>query len=196
MPTPRQRRRPPRTRFTVSGRSPKCSPRWKSCAWLRHGKVDLDQPIQRYVPELALRNRFPAARPITVRALLAHHSGLPSDLLAGMWVEHPVSLAELMSQLQEESLATAPQTQYKYSNLDYSILGRLIENVVGHAYSDVMQQAVFTPLGMTQSALQVTPQMAASYALGYRKGQEAERTPLRDAPAGSMISNVRDLASS
>lgn len=161
---------------------------------VEQGKVKLDQPLTRYVPEFAVHNRFPDAQPITVRALLAHHSGLPSDRLAGMWVQHPVSLAELVTQLHEESLATSPQTQYKYSNLDYSLLGRLIEKVDGQEFAAAMQQHLLTPLGMSHSAFLLTPEMAAQYAKGYRNGREADRTPLRDAPAGSLLSSVNDMS--
>ena len=77
------------------------------------GKVDLDKAVTAYVPEFSIQNRFADSKPITLRALLAHHSGLPSDVLKGMWVDHPVSLTEYIMALHEESLASPPQLLYK-----------------------------------------------------------------------------------
>lgn len=160
---------------------------------VERGKADLDQPLTRYVPEFSIRGRFTDAKPITVRSLLAHHSGLPSDRLAGMWVRHPVSLTELVSQLADESLATPPQTQYKYSNLDFSLLGRLIEKVEGRDYASVMREDLLVPIGMTHSCFRVTPETERMYSKGYRDGRETDRTPLRDAPAGGLLSSANDM---
>lgn len=95
---------------------------------VEQGKVELDRPVTDYVPEFSIHNRFADSKPITLRALLAHHSGLPSDVLKGMWVDHPVPLAEYVTALRDESLASPPQSLYKYSNIGFSLLGRVIEN--------------------------------------------------------------------
>ena len=158
------------------------------------GKVDIDQPLTRYVPEFSIRSRFPDSKPITLRSLLSHHSGLPSDVLKGMWVEHPVSLSQYVADLREESLASPPQTLYKYSNIEYSLLGRAIEKVEGRDFAAAMQQDLLAPLGMTRSSFQLTPEIENLYAKGYRKGEEAARTPLRDVPAGAMLSSVNDMS--
>jgi len=48
------------------------------------GKIDIDQPVQTYVPEFSINSRFPEAGPITPRTLMTHHAGLPSDITNGM----------------------------------------------------------------------------------------------------------------
>jgi CubicO group peptidase (beta-lactamase class C family) len=158
------------------------------------GKVDLDRPVTAYVPEFSIRNRFAGSRPMTLRALLAHHSGLPSDVLRGMWVDRPVSLAQHVAALRDESLASPPQTLYKYSNIGFSLLGRVIENVEHEEFSRVMQQTLLVPLGMSGSSFQLTPEIERRYARGYRHGQEAARLSLRDTPAGGMLSSVNDMS--
>ncbi len=158
------------------------------------GKVDLDKAITAYVPEFSIHNRFAESKPITLRALLAHHSGLPSDVLKGMWVDHPVSLAEYVTAVSEESLASPPQSLYKYSNIDFSLLGRVIENVEHQEFSSAMQQNLLTPLGMTDSSFQLTPEIERHYARAYRNGREAARLSLRDTPAGGMLSSVNDMS--
>ena len=158
------------------------------------GKLELDKPVTDYVPEFSIHNRFADSKPITLRALLAHHSGLPSDVLKGMWVDHPVSLAEYVRALREESLASPPQSLYKYSNIDFSLLGRVIENVEHQEFSSAMQQNLLAPLGMTDSSFQLTPEIEHRYARVYRNGKEATRLSLRDTPAGGMLSSANDMS--
>ncbi len=158
------------------------------------GKVDLDKTVTAYVPEFSVRNRFAHSKPITLRALLAHHSGLPSDVIKGMWVEHPVSLGDYVASLREESLASPPQSLYKYSNIDFSLLGKVIENVEHQEFSGAMQKNLLTPLDMRHSSFQLTPEIERRYARGYRNGQEAKPLALRDTPAGGMLSSVNDMS--
>jgi CubicO group peptidase (beta-lactamase class C family) len=158
------------------------------------GKVDLDKPVTDYVSDFSIHNRFADSKPITLRALLAHHSGLPSDLLKGMWVDHPVSLAEYVTTLREESLASPPQSLYKYSNIDFSLLGRVIENVEHREFSSAMQQSLLAPLGMADSSFVLTPEIERRYARAYRNGKEMTRLSLRDTPAGGMLSSVNDMS--
>jgi hypothetical protein len=132
------------------------------------GKIDIDYSVSKYLKDFSVKSRFNNTKPITLRTLLSHHSGLPSDILAGMWVQHPISLSALMDKIKEESLTSPPQTMYKYSNIGYSVL-------------------------MEYSSFELTPEINPFYAKGYRYGKEVERTPLRDLPAGSMLSNVEDM---
>ncbi len=48
------------------------------------GKLDIDRPLQTYLPEFSMRSRFPDQKPITLRDLMTHHSGLPANFLKGM----------------------------------------------------------------------------------------------------------------
>lgn len=157
-------------------------------------KVELDKPVTDYVPEFSIHNRFTDSKPITLRALLAHHSGMPSDVLKGMWVDHPAPLAEYVTALREESLASPPQSLYKYSNIDFSLLGKVIENVEHQEFSSAMQQSLLMPLGMADSSFQLTPEIERRYARAYRNGKETTRLSLRDTPAGGMLSSVNDMS--
>jgi len=157
------------------------------------GKIDIDQPISTYIKNFSVKSRFEDSKPITARSLLSHHSGLPSDILAGMWVQKPISLGRLVHEIKKESLVSPPQTMYKYSNIGFSVLGRVIEIIEHKPFAKAMNDDLLQPLGMKYSAFELTPQMEKFYAKGYRNGKEAKRTPLRDSPAGSMLSNVDDM---
>lgn len=110
------------------------------------GEIDIDGSLSSQLPDFSIKNRFPGSKPVTVRSMLAHHSGLPSDYLKGMWLPNPIALATLQTLLRDESLAASPQTQYKYSNLDYSMLGRLIEEKSKMDFDATMDRDLLQPL--------------------------------------------------
>ncbi len=156
-------------------------------------KIDIDQPLTTYIKDFSVNSRFENTHPITLRSLLSHHSGLPSDILAGMWVQNPISLEELVHIIKDECLASPPQTMYKYSNIGFSLLGRIIEITENKPFPEAIGDNLLQPLDMKYSSFELTPQIEKLYSKGYREGKEAERTPLRDLPAGSMLSNVEDM---
>lgn len=158
------------------------------------GKIDIDQPVKTYIKDFSIRSRYENTQPVTLRSLLSHHSGLPSDIIAGMWVQNPISLAELVHRIKDESLTSPPQTMYKYSNIGFSLLGRVIEVIENKPFPKAINDNLLQPLGMQYSSFEMTPQIENLYSKGYRNGKEAERTPLRDLPAGSMLSNVEDMS--
>jgi len=158
------------------------------------GRIDLDAPLTRYVPEFSVRARFTDVTPITPRHLLTHHSGLPGDYLKGMWTLHPAPFEQLVPQLKQVYASYPPNLVYSYSNLGYSLLGRVIENVSGQDYASYMHDAVLAPLGMTGSTFVVDPEREPHLAVGYRQGKPgAERYFLRDVPAGALFSSAADM---
>ncbi len=157
------------------------------------GSINIDRPLTTYLHDFSILNRFGRSLPITLRSMLAHHSGLPSDHLRGMWVEHPSSLAQLVMDLRTDSLVNPPQTMYKYSNLDFSLLGRVIEVSTGQNFATAMHRNLLAPLGMTHSLYVQNPSMITACSKGYRQGQETLIPGLRDTPAGGLLSNVVDL---
>jgi CubicO group peptidase (beta-lactamase class C family) len=160
---------------------------------VQRGQLGLDQPVSEVVPGFSVRSRFSPAPPLTVRALLAHHSGLPTDILKGMWDDHPASLETFVASLAQEHLVDPPQSVYRYSNVDFAVLGRVLEQVTGLPYATVMQQR-FDQLGMASSSTAPRVELAERTAKGYSNGKEQPRLDLRDTSAGSVISSVNDLS--
>ena len=158
------------------------------------GELNLDDPITTYLSSFSIRNRFPRVKPITLRTLLAHHSGLPSDRFQGMWESDPESLWELEASLRSESLASPPQTQYRYSNLEYSLLGRVIEEKDGAPFAAVIERDLLRPLGMRRSFFERAARPPVPTAKPHRKGNELAFVGLRDEPAGGLFSSVTDMA--
>ncbi|GFK93258.1 Penicillin-binding protein 4* [Fundidesulfovibrio magnetotacticus] len=157
------------------------------------GSLDLDGDVRRHVPAFAVRSRFPEAA-ITPRMLMTHHSGLPTDILAGMWTDRPESLEAFIPRIAGESLCSPPGREWRYSNVGFSLLGRAIEEVEGLPFAEAMRRGLLAPLGMADSGFELTPALARRLAQGYVAGRPAPSPPLRDQPAGSLYSTAGDMA--
>jgi CubicO group peptidase (beta-lactamase class C family) len=113
------------------------------------GRLRLDDPIADHVPELAMLP-YPTtdSPPITIRHLLTMTAGLPTD---DPWGDRQqgLDLGDFSKLLAGGlSFAWTPGTRFEYSNTGYGILGRLITNVAGAEYREVVRERLLTPLGM------------------------------------------------
>lgn len=163
------------------------------------GKLSWDDTLALRLPEYPDQ----AAKNITVWQLLHHTSGL-GDFLVPELFEHrekfvdPVDYLDLIAR---QPKVSAPGGQWSYSNAGYMLLGRIIENVSGQAYSDYVQRHVFAPAGMEASGFDslddVVPKLAVGY---YHEGPFSDawkadwfRTLYRGGPAGGGYSTNADL---
>ncbi|MBK8396398.1 MAG: beta-lactamase family protein [Leptospiraceae bacterium] len=164
---------------------------------VEEGKLDLDTDIKKYLPELKIKSRFDS-KPITIRSILTHHSGLPSDRQKGFFTHGQVdSLEKLVSDLDGEYTSYPQGFISSYSNLGHSILGRIVEKVTGSTYSNVVLQKIFVPLGMTHSFYEFKPELKEKFSKGYGGlvfRSEVNEPKLRDLPAGFLNSSVNDLS--
>jgi CubicO group peptidase (beta-lactamase class C family) len=157
------------------------------------GKLDIDQPLQSYLPNFAIKSRFPDAGPITARNIMTHHSGLPGDRGNGMWTKNPAPFRQLVEPLQDEYVAYPPNRIWAYSNLGITLLGTALENISGQTFSSYADQQLLKPLGMANSAfsLSIEGNLAAK---AYKDHEEKTEVALRDTPAGGLNANVLDLS--
>ena len=117
------------------------------------GKVSLDDPVEKYLPEFQGQvveqegiGRHPPAHPITVREIMSHTSGLV--LASEKALQHTQMLKADVAEYAARPLRQEPGTKYEYNNCGINTGGRIIEVVSGMAYADFMQQRLFGPLGM------------------------------------------------
>lgn len=108
------------------------------------GKVDLDAPLQRYIPEWT----GPHKELVTVRHLITHTSGLPADKPYDRITHDPDSIAKLMF---STPLDTLPGVRMVYSDIGAYMLGRLVERLTGEPLDRYLQEHVFGPLQMTET---------------------------------------------
>ncbi len=158
------------------------------------GRIGLDRPIQKYVPGFSIQSRFQDAKEVTVRSLLANHSGLPGFFLKGIWVDHPESLEDFVGELKDDYLVAPPQTLYKYSYVDYDLLGRMVELKRKEPFAQAVKEDIFDPLGMDSSSFDHSSDNDPRLAQGYRHGDPVSLIHLRDVPAAGMVSSANDLA--
>ena len=157
-----------------------------------HGRIDLDSPIQKYIPGFSMRSRWDASPALTPRALLSHHAGLPTYHLKGFFSDQP--LADLVAELKPEHLAYPSGQVFNYSNLGPNIMGLAMETISGVPFAEHMQRSLLAPLGMHDSSFAPGPEFATRMARGYVNGKVSDPVHVRDVPAGALVSNVLDLA--
>lgn len=161
---------------------------------VERGLIDLDQPTTTYLPEFSVKTRFPGAPPITIRQILTHHSGLPRDILRGMWTSHPQPYATVLDDLKNAYVSSPPNSIFSYSNLGMTVLGQVIERVSDEPYADYVAHHILKPAGMTTASIETGVATSPLMAHAYTKGKEEPELPLRDIPAGGLNASVLDLA--
>ena len=115
------------------------------------GKLSLDDPVRKYIPELP-----DYGTPLTIRHMLKHTSGLRDwGSLAGIagWprgtrVHTHAHVVEILSR--QRALNFTPGTRYSYSNSGYNLAAVIVARVSGMSFAEFSQQRIFQPLGMTQ----------------------------------------------
>jgi CubicO group peptidase (beta-lactamase class C family) len=164
------------------------------------GHLVLDEPVATYVPDLAgLRGPTRDSAPVTVRRLLTHTAGFATDDAWGDRMQS-LDLAEFARLLRAgPTFAFAPGTRFEYSNLGYGILGRVITNVAGREYRDVVTERLLRPLGMTSSGFDTAHVPEERRAHGHVKRDDVWIDEPMDgygalAAMGGLFSTVRDLA--
>ena len=114
------------------------------------GKVQLDDPVQKYLPDFNTAND-PARAAVTVRMLLTHTSGETGDVdLKDPWGLDRIDRSEGFRRALTTPLESSPGAGFRYSDINFILLGALIEKVTGEAEDDYVQQNVFAPLGMAE----------------------------------------------
>jgi CubicO group peptidase (beta-lactamase class C family) len=159
-------------------------------------KIEIDQPLRAYLPEFSVKTRFPDSPPITVRSLLTHHSGLPSDHLKEMISRNPMPLPEMLKELSEAWVASPPNFIFSYSNVAIQLLGYLVERTSGKDFATYMNESVFRPMGMNHTSFVVEPAMRPHLSKGYKGGRESEEILLHPIPSpdGPIFTSVVDLS--
>jgi CubicO group peptidase (beta-lactamase class C family) len=164
------------------------------------GRLSLDDPAERYVPELAGLSYPTADSPrLTIRQLLSHAGGFPED---NPWGDRQLALDDdEMSALMRQGIpfSNPPGTAYEYSNYGFAILGRIVSRVSGMPYAEYVEARILRPLGMTSTTMSPAAVAPDRLAHGYRWEDEQwkDEPPLPDGafgPMGGMLTSMRDLA--
>jgi uncharacterized protein YbbC (DUF1343 family)/CubicO group peptidase (beta-lactamase class C family) len=112
-------------------------------------KLAFDDPVAKYLPEFAPLNAPAGKQKVTIRELLTHYSGLPPDIdLKDPWGLAAPDKAEGIRRAMASPLSTTPGTHFEYSDVNYIVLGVLIEKLSGQRLDFYASTNIFQPLKM------------------------------------------------
>lgn len=160
----------------------------------QEGKINIDTSYNYYDPKFSIKSHNSEdIKAITPRNLMSHYSGLPGDLYKGCFSKEPEYYTNVISKLKDEYLAYPANYIFSYSNLGYDLLGQLIENVTPGTYAAYMKSDVFGPLKMNNTYVE-TKDDTINYSKAYEWNHLKDEGKIRDLPAGTIISNVKDIS--
>jgi len=170
---------------------------------VEEGKIQLDAPVQQYLPEFRVAD-LEASKRITVRHLLNQVSGIPTS--AGMSYMSRTDRADdalerEVAKSKDVHLTHDPGTTFQYSNRNYTTLGLVIKVVSGQSYEDYVQEHVLGPLAMKQSFMHLDEARNHGLATGHQYwfnrprpgGGLSENRAIT--PTGLITASVEDMCS-
>ena len=168
-------------------------------ALVEEGKVRLDDPVQKYLPD-SVRMPTRNGKAITLALLAEQRSGLPRlpDNMRPADPANPYadySVAQLYQFLSNHQLTRDPGQTWEYSNLGVGLLGHVLARAAGKSYEELVRERVLVPLKMTHTSIALTPWMRDHLALGH--GPQGDVVANWDLPtlagAGALRSTALDM---
>jgi CubicO group peptidase (beta-lactamase class C family) len=166
------------------------------------GKIELDAPVQRYLPWFRVADPEASAK-MTVRHLLNQTSGLPEscgEAALADFDDRPGATERQARLLASLELKRPVGSAVEYCNMNYNLLGLIIEAASGDSYADYIQKHIFTPLNMTHTytsravARQNGLAMGHRYWFGIPFAAPNLPVPHGSLPSGQLISTAEDMA--
>jgi CubicO group peptidase (beta-lactamase class C family) len=164
------------------------------------GRVELNAPVRRYVPELVLADERTAAG-VTVMNLLNHTSGLDVRTVVSTG-DGDDALARYVAKMADFGLVAPLGARASYSQAGYNLAGRIVEKVTGLTFERAIATLLLEPLGMSHSFYAPDDVMTRRFAVGHNLGEDGTLSVARpwqglkgsraDNPGGGMVSSVAD----
>lgn len=161
----------------------------------QNGIVDIDASVNNYFGELSN-----GCWNFTIRQLMAHAAGVrhyhPNDV---NYTQYHSSITDGLHIIANDTLLFEPGSRFSYSSYGYNIIAGTIERVTGQAFSDLVEDSLFTPLNMLQSTIDHPYKIIPNRTSGYQLNGEGEviNAAFFDnrykIPAGGMLSTAEDL---
>ena len=166
------------------------------------GKIELDAPVQRYLPWFRLADPEASAR-MTVRHLLNQNSGFPQTVGMKQLVDfddNPGATERQARRLATLKLSRPVGSAFEYSNVNYNLLGLIVEAASGETYTEYVQNHIFTPLDMNHSYISQAEAKENGLAVGhivwfgFPIAVPDLPIPTGSLPSGQLISTAEDMA--
>ncbi len=166
---------------------------------VERGELQLDAPITEYLPEFHPNSPF--GKPITLRELMSHRSGLVREPPVGHYFDPAEPAVEAtVNSLNSTTLVYEPGTHTKYSNAGITVAGYVLERRKQEPYAKYLKRAVLDPMGLHESAFEPEPSIMRDLAKAFMWTYDgrtfaAPTFQLGIGPAGCLYTNVTDLGS-
>lgn len=166
------------------------------------GKLSLDQPVDKYLPNVPFANPWAETNPVLIQHLLDNTAGLadlrlwhifstkadPNTPLSTFYDSDPTVL----------KIYTKPGTVFSYSNMGFTLLGMIIEAVTHHRYEEYIDQNILKPIGMLHSTFhyksQIGKDIDPELAMGhYDGGTIAPNMPIMVRPAAQFTTTAHEM---
>lgn len=158
-------------------------------------KLCINDPLQKHLPQFNIKSHFGDINDISIRSVMTHHAGIPSDIFANFVSENPEDFTTTVDYINQEYSTYPPDFIMSYSNAGYTILGHMIQEVAKEPYTDYITNHIFNPVRMSQSGFLVSMVYPEGLSKSYNsKGKPDKEYPPRDVPAGAIFSNANDMA--
>ncbi|GED15612.1 serine hydrolase domain-containing protein [Aneurinibacillus migulanus] len=162
------------------------------------GKVKLDAPVQTYLPWFRLADEEASAK-ITVKDLLHQTSGISTYEGRATLVSDDIPIDDFIRRMKSVPLAQPVGSMYQYSNLNYDILGGIIQKASQQPYGDYVREHIFKPLNMRHSTAYVEEAKGYGLATGHQTifgfvVPTKQLSHTGGVPDGSLISSAEDMS--
>jgi CubicO group peptidase (beta-lactamase class C family) len=164
---------------------------------VEQGKIDLNEKVRTYLPELKTKDESTAAN-ITVLQLLNHTAGWQGDFFEDTG-KGDDAIAKYVEKIADLEQVTPLGTQASYNNAALVVAGRVIEKVTGQTYEQAVKELVLDPIGLESVSADLGQIMCKRFVVGHVNREEKEVKPVKTwglarsiTPAGGWSSDVRD----
>jgi CubicO group peptidase (beta-lactamase class C family) len=160
------------------------------------GRMKYDDPISRYLTDFKLYDPYASAQ-VTIRDALEHRSGIPRD--EAIWLDAGDSREDVLHRVRFLKPESPFRSRWSYQNIMYLAVGQAVGKAAGSTWDDLLQQRIFTPLGMSSSSPTfrgvTSTNVATAHGMDHDTVYRQRRFDADNiAPAGGIMSNAHDMA--
>jgi len=161
---------------------------------VEQGKIDLDVNVETYLDTLELKYYTTDSNKVTCRNILSHTAGLPMHFNY-FYDDNAIPIPDVSHTIQQYGIiVNPPSSKYVYANLGYGILGEVISRTTGKHFNDFMTEEILSPLGMTQTTLDISATTRNKLAKRYDIMGNLIPFSFSDTPgAGNVSTTIKDL---
>jgi CubicO group peptidase (beta-lactamase class C family) len=161
---------------------------------VNNGSLSLDETLADYLPELAGRIEY--ADQITLRMMVQHRSGIPNftDDEAWDWFTSQTDINKALELVLDEPADFEPDARYRYSNTNYLLIGRILDNALGYSHHQYIDEEILAPLGLTDTYSLLSQVEYDDVVSGYWYEYDDDLRQLDHViPGGTMIATAQDV---